>query len=192
MKSILKIYGLPHSGTNVLYWLLTINFKTYTCSRSSFGVDYLGWKHGVPMSQETIEYVKKCTNEQPLFVFTERSYESWNEAIAKRHRDTWEFPKRFESRTSFALGTPMGFEVFKNPLDFYNQRMNAYKEFCEVNKDISIMVPFRDVQTNQKSVIETIENKFKLSRQYVDIVEVHKKVDSNGIWYDKSAPNTSC
>jgi len=183
MKPILKIYGLPHSGTNALFWLLTINFKTYTCSKSNFSVDYLGWKHGMPMSQKTIECIKSCTNEQPLFVFTKRSYDSWKEAIIKRHRDTWEFPKNFESKDYFVFGTPSGLEVYDNGLEFYTKRVEAYEKFCEQNEDISIVVDFNDIKTNQKVIVEKIENKFRLKREYSEIIEIHKKVESNGLWY---------
>jgi hypothetical protein len=129
MKPILKIYGLPHTGTNVLYWLLILNFKTYTCSKDNFDMDYLGWKHGIPLSQEAIECIKYTTNEEPLFIITNRSYESWSEAILNRHHNTWEFPEKFQKEPYFVFNTPMGIETYKSLQDFYEKRTEQYKTF---------------------------------------------------------------
>ena len=185
MKPILKVYGLPHSGTNVLYWLLTLNFETYTCSEAEFNMDYLGWKHGLPMSNEVIECVKAATNEQPLFIFTERSYDSWLEAILQRHQDTWEFPSRYKDKDVFVFNTPAGIEVYKDSLDFYTKRMDLYKQFCSNHPEISLFVDFEDLKTNQNKTVQTIEDKFKLKRCYEDIIEIRKNVSSEGTWYSR-------
>lgn len=182
MKKILKLYGLPRTGTNVLYWLLTLNFKHYVCDLSEFGVQYLGWKHGWPISQEVLNAIIEQTQEQPLFVFTKRNYDTWKEAILKRHQNTWEFPGRYKSDKVFFYNTPLGFETYKDILDFYEQRTKVYEKFCLDNPEITIEVSFEDLQDKQTEVITRIKEKFNLDSAYEKIIEIHKKINCSGYW----------
>jgi len=182
MKPILKIYGLPHSGTNAVYALLNLNFETYTCSTANFGVDYLGWKHGHLMSAEVIEYVKITTGEQPLFVFTYRSYESWSEALARNKH--CEFDTDYTDR--FVFHTPTGTQVYASCLDYYNALTDSYRMFQAANADISVEVDFDDLRSNQKRLVQTIGDKFNLKRCYNEVVEINKLITGDGMWSSRT------
>ena len=182
MKPILKIYGLPHSGTNVVYALLNLNFETYTCSTANFGVDYLGWKHGFPMSLEVIEYVKITTREQPLFVFTYRDYESWEEALYRNNH--CEFDTAYTDK--FVFHTPTETRVYSSPLDYYNALTDSYRMFQVANADISVEVSFEDLHSNQKRLVQTIGDKFNLKRCYEEVVEINKLITGDGEWLSRA------
>ncbi len=184
MKKILKIYGLPRTGTNALYWLLTLNFKNYTCDLSEFGVDYLGWKHGVPPSEDVIKAIVKQTQEQILFVFTKREYQSWKEAVLTKHQGTWEFPSRFKSEDCFFYNTPNGFEVHKDIEEFYNNKQNVYDEFALKRPETSIIINFEDLQKDQIQVVQKIKDKFDLDLSNNFITPITKRINCSGHWED--------
>jgi hypothetical protein len=182
MKQILKIYGMPRTGTNVLQLLLALNFKTYVSNIGEHGVHYLGWKHGVPPSDNVIKHVKRVSNELPLFVFTNREYNTWSEAIKQRHQNTYEFLERFSNKDVWFYNTPVGFEIYKDDLDFYTQRQNYYKEYCNTHKDTSIMIDFEDLKDKQTEVVLKIADKFnlELTTERDKVINVHKYIDCSG------------
>ena len=180
MKEILKVYGMPRTGTNLLQCLLTINFKAYVCDLGEHHTHYLGWKHGVPPSEIILEYIKKYTNEQPYFIFTNRNYDCWSESVKLKHQNTFEFLPRLANKDIWFYNTPMGLEVYKDDLDFYTQRQKIYTDFCEQNPDISIMINFEDLQASQKGAVNKIKNKFNLELCNEFITPIKKQINSSG------------
>ena len=62
MCSLIKIYGLPSSGTNVLNFSLALNFHEPISGLDHHGIHYLGWKHGKPMDVKTVNLIEKSSN----------------------------------------------------------------------------------------------------------------------------------
>jgi hypothetical protein len=184
VKRILKIYGLPRTGTNVLHWLLTVNFKNYVSDLSEFGTHYLGWKHGLPPSDNILEHIIKQTGEEVLFVFTKRDYDSWEEAVLTRHQNTWEFPSRFQSNDCFFFNTPVGFEVYRDIKEYHDAKQDLYEDFCLRHPDISALVSFENLQSNQVQVVETLRDKFNLELNALTITSIPKRINSSGHWED--------
>lgn len=184
IKKILKFYGLQRTGTNVLYWLLTINFKEYVCDIAEHGAHYLGWKHWDPPSQNVISEIEHLTKEKIYFIFTHRKYDDWISAVKNRHQNTWDFPERWSGSQKFIMNSPNGPELYDSPYEFYIKRQGKYKEFCELYPEQSIMIDFEELQTDQKNVILKIKNKFDLKLQYDQPIEIKKKINMSGHWED--------
>jgi hypothetical protein len=185
MKKIFKSYGLTRTGTNLLHWLLTINFREYVCDIGSHGVHYLGWKHGQPPSKEIIDDIYKYTNDYPLFIFTEREYESWLNAVTQRHKNSWEFKHPLSNKSEFIyFYTPNGYEKYDSYMDLYQKKQNIYRKFHIENPHISMIVNFEDLKENQETVILNIKEKFNLNLCYDIPISIKKKISSSGNFED--------
>jgi len=182
IKKILKVYGLPRSGTNVVQTLLSYNFKNYVAQIADHNVHYLGWKHGWLLSDSTYNFVEKITKEQILFIFTYRDYNSWQEAIIKRHTGTWEFPWHYWNRQGdkFVFNTPLGPEVYESMQDFYNKRHQDYQDFCNRHPRTTITINYKDLKNNQTRIVEQIQKKFNLELCVDQILTIKKTINSLG------------
>jgi hypothetical protein len=181
MKLIFKHYGLPKSGTNVLHYLLNLNFTNYVASIAEHNVHYLGWKHGKPLNLDVVKKVEVATKEKILFIFIVREYKDWLTSIKTKHLGTWEFTlKFFNSSEQFVYNTPTGPEFFESPLDLYNSYVDSYKDFCNKLPDQSMLIAFEDLKTKQKEIIISIQKKFNLNLVYSEPIEIKKHIDPSG------------
>jgi hypothetical protein len=181
MKNIIKIFGLPHSGTNIIHQLLNVNFTNYVCQKSHYNVHLFGWKHGTPKSIETYNKIESITKEKLLFIFTIRKYEIWKEKIKDLHG---EFPPWCDD-SFFIFNTPMGPEMYSSKYNFYIDRINTYKSFCNDNHDRTILIEYEDIIHNKIEVLEKIKKQFNLEQAEENWVTINKKkIGRDGEWYD--------
>jgi hypothetical protein len=181
MKKIIKFYGLPKTGTNVLYYLLSLNFPNFVANEQDHHVHYLGWKHGKPIGFDALQAVEKATNEKILFVFTYRDFTDWKKSVSEKHVGGWEFPYAFWNyKNQFLYNTPLGPEVYYSIWHFYKTYITAYQDFCKEHPSDSIIIDFKDLKSNQIKVVKQIKEKFNLELNYPDPIEIKKQIDSAG------------
>ena len=185
MKTILKTFGLPRTGTNLLYWLLNLNFKNYVAARAEHDQDYLGWKHGVPREMGHYQELEALTEESVRFVFSTRKYESWVTSYSTKHFASWENPAQFavkDKRKVFC--TPVGLEIYKDLKDLYDTKNKAYQDFCDQNPDKAMIVSFEELTSDQESVVKAVQEKFCLELAHPQIVTIPKHINSQGVFVD--------
>lgn len=180
MKKIIKIFGLPRSGTNLLQILIPLNFKIETCLKKDFN-DYLGWKHSKPKPIENYNEISKITNENFLFIFSIRDFESWKNAYLNKHKGSFEFPWSWANqKDKFIFNTPHGPELYDNIESFYQDRVKSYQDFCKENTDISLLIDYKDLLNNQCKVLQEVKDKFKLELAQEDFIRINKKINWHG------------
>jgi hypothetical protein len=175
---LLKLYGLPRSGTNLLNFSMSLNFEETTCGFGEHNLHYLGWKHGKPSDIKTIKAIENISNVDIRFIFIVREFESWKEAILNRHLGNWEFPHHTfsEKEGEFLYSTPMGYELYQNIEHFYVEYTNFYKNYAKKNTKKCILVSFEELQKDQIKVMSSIKDKFELSLIYDDIINIKKTI----------------
>lgn len=181
-EKIIKIFGLPKSGTNLLELLLSINIKNYVCQFADHpNMHYLGWKHGLPQDMVTYNNLQKQTKQKIYFIFAIREFESWKESIKNRHFGSHEFPSRLGNLEKEAFyNTPIGPNYYNNLEDLYNTYNNKYKEFAEQYQDRCLIVKFEDLQKDQTAVVNLVKDKFNFELTNSSICEIKKHLDSAG------------
>jgi hypothetical protein len=179
MKKVIKIFGLPKTGTTVLNYLININFTNYSCQTAEFGLELYGWKHGLPKSIEEYKRIENITEEKLLFIFTKRDYKSWIDSINKDHIGSWEFPFYFYKKEKLNEGiifnTPEGPKLYKDFQELHRSRMEKYISFNLKNINNSIIVDFEDIKNNKIKLLENIKNKFNLVQAENSWVTLDKK-----------------
>jgi hypothetical protein len=183
MNRIIKFFGLPHTGTNLLENLLTLNLKADVCHLASYhpNYHYLGWKHGMPKSMNVYETIGNHKKEKYYFIFLIREFENWKKAVLERHYNTWEFPKYYANfQDGIVYNTPQGPEIYNSVEQLYNTYNGNYKKYTEMYPDRCLVVKFEDLVSNQKQTLIDIKNKFNFEFSHETIYEVKKKVDSGG------------
>jgi hypothetical protein len=179
MKKI-KIFGLPRSGTNLTQILVPLNFKISTCLKKDFN-DYLGWKHGKPHSIENYNKISEITKEEFLFLFCVREKENWKKAYLNKHKGSFEMPWEWsDQKDCFIFNTPHGPEIYKNIDEFYNDRVNSYKSFTDINPDKSYIVRYEDLFNDQIGVLKIIKDKFQLELAQENFIKINKKINWHG------------
>jgi hypothetical protein len=175
---LIKLYGLPRSGTNLLNFLMSLNFHETTCGFGEHNVHYLGWKHGKPSSIETVKVVEKVSGVDINFVFIIRDFEGWKEAILNRHLGNWEFPLHTFSMNEGELlySTPIGYELYSNLEHLYEEYTTFYKNYEKQNPTKCILVYYKDLQKDQVKVILQIKERFGLSLVYPNPVPLIKQI----------------
>lgn len=179
MKKRLKIFGLPRSGTNLLEYLLPLNFLVDFCLKREFN-DYLGWKHARPKDPLVYKEIEKTTNEEFYFIFSIRNKEEWISAIKNKHCGSFEMPWDFKESKQFIFNTPHGPEIYNNVEDYYNRQVNSYFNFFEKSKHNSLIVNYNDFKYDQFKLLETIENKFKFAKAQPNWIYINKKINWSG------------
>jgi len=186
VKKIVKVLGLPRTGTNLVQLLLNLNFKNYVCEECEHYQHYLGWKHGLPLPKETYETLERMTQEEIFFVLTTREYDSWQRAVAHKHiGKSWEFPERFHfhGNNPFVFVTPNQYEFYKDLREFYEVRTKAYSDFAEANPDRCYVVKFENLKTpeGQKEEVLKLGKKFGLTfSQKEELIHISKQLDWDG------------
>lgn len=184
MKDIIKIFGLPRSGTNLIEKSLILNIKNYVCqlSDSHPNYHYLGWKHGLPKDIKTYDIISEKTQEKVFFIFMIREFKTWQNSIFLNHLGSWEFPLIYFDMgwDKFIYNTPQGPEFYKNAQELYDIYNNEYKKFTEINPDRAIVITFEELQKSQSDTIKKISNKFNFELIDNKIYEINKRIDSGG------------
>lgn len=175
--------GLPRSGTNALTVLMNINFDDYVCDIQYHYVDYLGWKHAKPIDIKTLNLIEKRTNDEVVLIFLYRDFDNWRDAVYNRYSGqiSGEFTTySFDHNTNdgFLFNTPLGAELYKDFFEFYQNRVDSYKDFCDKNSNKAILINYSELQ-NQKSLLEKIRLKFNLSKSENEYTELKKIITFN-------------
>lgn len=184
MKTIIKILGLPRTGTNLMHMLASLNFKEYVCARGEHDQHYLGWKHGLPQKIEDYLKIEELTNETIKFIFTIRDFESWKESYTTKHFNSWENPSRFVDSKKRVFVTPVGIEIYEDLRHLHFLKTEIYKDFAMQNPDKAIIVPFEDLVKDQREVVQRIRDKFNLELMNSNIFTIKKHLDSNSTFVD--------
>jgi hypothetical protein len=179
MKNVLKIFGFPRSGTNLLELIVPLNFWVDVCQKSEFN-DYLGWKHARPKDRATYNKISKLTNESFYFIFSYREKQEWINAM-KKHWGSFELPHKFNKHSDyFVYNTPYGPEIYSSIEEFYDIQLKSYTSFCEYNPRNTLLVNYSDFKKNQNFVLDSIKEKFDFVPVHPYWVEITKKVNWNG------------
>jgi hypothetical protein len=180
MAKILKIMGLPRSGTNVTSLICKLNFNNYVCDNLHYNVDWLGWKHSYPMDINLLKTIEERTNNDVVFIFMYRDYTEWIDAIINRYSIDIgsEFLSYSFGNNGFIFNTPMGGEYYESIEHYYYKRIESYKLFLKSLPCKSIMINFSELK-NQKEMIYKIKNKFELDLSQEDIIVVNKQISFN-------------
>ena len=185
MKVILKMFGLPRTGTNLLHLLLNLNFKNYVCGKAEHNQDHFGWKHAVPRDIEHYLELEGITGETIRFLFTSRGFESWqNSYLNFSEIHQWESPKQFRGGDKFVFCTPVGMEIYRDLRDLYDTKTDIYRSFCQLNPDRAMIVPFELMTRDQEGTVRFIQDKFGLERAQKHIVTIPKHINSEGVLVD--------
>jgi hypothetical protein len=190
MKTIIKIMGLPRTGTNLLNALVSLNFKNYVSNKNKwhFDVDYLGWKHDYCPDIKTIKLIEERTNEEILFLFLNRNFESWQEVMIRKHIDRAEFILKFQKnldKDPIIYSTPSGPKMYYSLKHLYDDFNSSYLQFVKDNPEKSMLINYDDVIRNQEEIILSIKNKFKqLELTYDKPINILKEVNSEGQMVD--------
>lgn len=184
MNKIIKIFGLPRTGTNLMEKACILNFKDQICQKADYHPDYhyLGWKHGKPKPIETYDIIGKHLNYEVYFIFMIREFKSWQKSIFTNHLNSWEFPLSYFNMgwDKFIYNTPIGPEFYKNALELYEEYNSAYISFFQNNPQRSIFITFEELSLSQKNSLFLIKEKFNLEYSHESFYEVKKRVDSGG------------
>ena len=151
IKSEIKIYGLPRTCTNLLARLIRMNFSAHVCKSAE-----LGWKHGPNLLREG----DVINNKQIQYV------------LCARHPYAWLFSCfRFDksankNRIAFSDFVRGGCKVYGglNPIDCFNFLMRIWLGISS-RSDVLQVVRSEDLQSNQLSTLEQLENSLHLSRR---------------------------
>lgn len=186
MKTIIKIMGLPRTGTNLLNLVTALNFKEYTClhDRYLFDVDYLGWKHHYAPDIKTINLIEERTQESIIFLFTFREFSNWESAILKKHNYRGEFLTRWQKDLKngpIIYNTPHGPKFYYNLRQLYDDYNNSYEQFIKNNPKKSMAINYEELAENQSKIILSIKKYFSiLELTYNKPIPILKKVNSEG------------
>lgn len=183
-RKVVKIFGLPRTGTNLLHHLMAVNFKEHIATTAEHGVDHLGWKHGLPLPIESYGFLGKVLREELLFVFTKRNFDSWLEAFETRHKNTWEYPNRYQQKDTFVFVTPMGPQIYGSIREYYEKHMGAYEAFVEANPSRSCLVDFELLSNRQEEVVRRLQTALALEPSQLGPCTISKRIDSSGLWLD--------
>jgi hypothetical protein len=180
LQPVLKVYGLPRTGTNVTELLLALNFECLVATQdesSHPNIHYLGWKHGLPPALTEWEPIEQFMSQKVYCVFTHRPYESWVEAVTTRHSPSHEFPRAITRGVLFA--TPIKNEYYPSYRDLYMRYQQAYEAFARQHPERAIVVNFDDLLSNQQQVVTLVAERFGLDHRD-PVVNITKKVSSAG------------
>lgn len=184
MKDIIKIFGLPKTGTNLIEKLLALNIENYVCQHGDYhpNYHYLGWKHGKPKNLQVYDEIVKHTQERVYFIFMIRKFKEWEHSYFVNHYNSWEFPPYYFDLgvSTFVYNTPSGPEIYKNIEDLYITYNTEYKNFVLQNPERSVILEFEDLQKDQAKTVEKVIQKFNFKKLHPYIYEIRKKIDSGG------------
>lgn len=184
MRRVVKIFGLPRTGTNLLHHLMAVNFKEHIATAAEHGVDHLGWKHGLPLPIGSYDFLGKVLGEELSFVFTRRDFDSWRQAYETRHSGTWENPNRYRSKDKFVFVTPMGPQIYGSIREYYEKHMGAYEDFARANPSRSCLVDFHLLTDQQEDVVRYLQTTLNLEPSQPKPCTISKRIGSTGLWLD--------
>jgi hypothetical protein len=179
-EPVVKVYGLPRTGTNVTELLLAMNLQCYVAAQDEFShpnMHYLGWKHGLPPTLAEWEPIEQFLNQKVYCVFMQRPYESWVEAVTKRHNPSHEFPRPIARGILYA--TPLKHEYYPSYRDLHTHYDEHYSAFAQAHPERAVTVPFDLLRSNQEEVVRTVAERFGLPRRQT-LVTIDKPITSAG------------
>lgn len=182
-NKIIKVFGIPRTGTNVLELMLAVNFKQcYVCNKNNaFFVHYLGWKHARPASLNTYKIMETKGNCELYFVFIIREFQEWKDHIIEKYIPTWEFPYPIsEESSTFITQTPNGPEIYDSIKHYYDTMINSYLTLYNSISERSYIVNYADLKTKKTKILQEISTKFSLQQAEKHWVEINNYVDSLG------------
>jgi hypothetical protein len=181
MKNVLKIFGFPRSGTNLLETILPLNFWVSFCQKREFN-NYLGWKHARPKDRLVYNEISKITNESFYFIFSYRNKEEWIYTYKNKHMGSFEMPSDFikNDRKYFIFNTPNGPEIYSSIEEYYDLQLKSYVDFCEENPRNTLLVNYNDFKNDQSFVLNLIKEKFNFNPVHPYWVEINKKIHWDG------------
>ena len=182
MDKILKIMGLPKSGTNASTVLTNLNFDNYVCDRQLDGMDFLGWKHALPPEINALNLVEKRCNIKTKFIFCYRDFSDWSNSIINNYSgdNSTEFRHFAFGQDGFLFNTPVGVEFYESIHDYYSQRVAAYQNFCSLKSSDAIMVNFDELK-DQMKLLQRIQSELQLTKSFDEFTYLRKKVTFNNI-----------
>jgi hypothetical protein len=182
MDTIIKVMGLPRSGTNAMNVLSNLNFDHYVCDRQKNGMDFLGWKHALPMDFHATSIVEKRCGIDVKFIFCYRDFTEWHKAIINRYynQDSTEFRPYSFGNDGFIFNTPVGVEFYDNIYDYWSKYVDAYKIFCESYSDKAILIEYNELFDQQK-LLDKLKTKLNLTQSFDDFTFLRKKVTFDNI-----------
>ena len=163
--SVIKVFGLPRSCTNITEVLLRTNFKVRVIN------NFPCWKHG-----ENTHEGRSIHDEQRNIHTDELKF-----IICKKHPFDWlwsmyTFEKRKETPSEFIRIE--GFRHYKksNPIDIFNKLM---KHWLTMYKDSSILISVKqeDLAAGQILILEKIRDNFDLIMKGEELIEVNKRIN---------------
>jgi hypothetical protein len=177
MGAILKVMGLPRSGTNALNILVNLNFDHYVCDKHYHSVDFLGWKHSLPVKTDALNLIEKRINSEVKILFCYRNFGDWEEAIIQRYsgQASGEFTTYSFGSDGFLFNTPLGAELYESLYDFYIKRLEAYQKFCDDNPGKAIMVNYSEI-FDQEKLLTRIESSLSLTKSFDKFTYLKKKI----------------
>jgi hypothetical protein len=180
MNKIVKVMGLPRSGTNAMNLIINLNFEHYVCGINYHNVDVFGWKHAKPPQKNILKLVEKRTNNDIKFIFMYRDFEDWQNAVFNRYsgKNSSEFTDYSFGDDGFLFNTPMGAEYYKTMYDFYIERIDLYKEFIKDHPKKGILINYKEI-FNQNVLLNKIKEHFDLIPSYEQFINVNKIVTFN-------------
>jgi hypothetical protein len=164
-KQIIKIFGLYHSGTNFLSFLLKYNFDHHVCE------GFCGWKHSYIYDLDAIDNISVQINEDINVIFCVRNPYDWIWRFINLHYDFV-----FNSlQMPVYCQTHFSQEFYENIVIMYNKKLENYKSFIEKNN--SMFVRYEDLANNQILTLENIEKKYNLKRSQENLLTFYKKIN---------------
>lgn len=180
MNKIIKVMGLPRSGTNAMNLIMNLNFEHYVCGINYHYVDLFGWKHAKPIDSQALKILEQRTNNDIKFIFMYRDFEDWRSAIHNRYsgENSGEFTDYSFGNDGFLFNTPMGVEYYDSMYDFYKKRVSLYNDFIDNNPQKGILINCGELN-NQDILLNKIKNHFQLIPSNETFLNVNKIVTFN-------------
>lgn len=169
MKKIIKIFGLYHSGTNVLSFLLKYNFNHYVCR------DLFGWKHSYIHNLNFIKKLSEHTKDDVCSIVCIRDPYDW---LWRFSQNPYEYYLKDLKSTTF-ISNSFSNEHYQSAVDMYNKKLENYKNFIEQNN--SMLIKYEDLLSNQTEILTNIKEKFNLDKTYDNIIPFYKTINSDEI-----------
>lgn len=160
MDKMIKIFGLPRSGTNFAETVLMSNFKIVLLN------NYPCWKHGLNTHKgRSINFERGKTNDLKFVVCTKNPVDwLWSLYCFENDRRKKKAPMEFLTSPSRHYQFPEYEKHNWKPLDVFN---NVSKNWLEMYDDPKIIrfIKHEEFVTDYKNILSEIEVNFDLERK---------------------------
>lgn len=173
--SVIKIFGLPRSCTNVVEIALSTNFKVNVLT------NYPDWKHGKAIhvhNELNCEAKNLYTNDLKYVICTKNPYDWLNSLNSFENKTKLSKPKEF---LNFLKNTAWHYKKYEElglssgkPIEVFNELMIQW--FTALDMSRTIQIKHEEFMNNQIEVLNSIREKFKLEPKQVEIQKIDKRV----------------